>query len=109
MSQNEQLIEAAKEGDLNKIEQLVALGCDVRSQNNKALKLSAYYGHVKIHTYLLSTLEKSIYKLKSDVCKEKTILKVTSKKILLEKNTKKHKLLKHTLKPKSLHIQTYFI
>jgi ankyrin repeat protein len=51
---NDALIDAASLGDLNKIKYLVALGAEIKSGNNVALKWAIHHGHLDAVKYLVS-------------------------------------------------------
>jgi ankyrin repeat protein len=51
---NTQLIEAAKQGQLDKIKKLIELGANIHSINDRALRLAAYHGHIEVINVLIS-------------------------------------------------------
>ena len=51
---NEALIEAAKEGQLENVKELINLGANVKANNNSPLFESCYNGHTKTAEYLIS-------------------------------------------------------
>ena len=53
MSQQE-LIDACKSGELSAVQHLVSLGADIRTKDDRAVRLAAQNGHLEVIEYLVS-------------------------------------------------------
>ena len=51
---NSPLIQACKEGDLEKVKQLCEAGADIRSGNDLAFRWASCNGHLEVVKYLVS-------------------------------------------------------
>jgi ankyrin repeat protein len=130
------LIFSACNGHLHMVKHLISLGCDVASQKYLVLIKSIEYGHFNlakflisygcpvsthalcwaytqrrydIQKFLMSSMEKDIYRIDKNFHDDNLVLEIMSKKLSTEKITKKVNLFKYILKPKSLRMQMYFI
>ena len=55
MTNEEKLIEAAEEGDLQEVKQLTQHGADIHAENDYALQLAARNGHLEVVKYLIQS------------------------------------------------------
>jgi hypothetical protein len=111
---------AAEKGHFDVVKYAINQGCDPTKQLYRVIFDS--YKHTQIRTYIMQSMQKSIYKFQtlikgefkgrvfkdSRIYWQNRILEIMSTKIILQKNIRKCPTLGNIYRPRSLKMQMYF-